>query len=238
MAATDDHDHSGFNLPDDPVVDFWARPDIVDSPCAQLRSQGCEHFAAYRIDEACKSFDEAAKVCPECGPFLWQRGIARYYGGDFHGAATQFALGQTVNSADTEEVIWEMLSRSKAGQCDWASVPERNLLIDSLNSIKEPRPVMCIVQGLFADRHDVTTLIETLKADLEVLFDLAPEVKSDTGGIDSRDLFYLWFYVALKHDLAGNFDESLAAADSALKTGYDDNDYMVKVAKNHLRQKK
>ncbi|CAE8713067.1 unnamed protein product, partial [Polarella glacialis] len=94
------------------VLDFWKQPDIVENECTRLRHEGCLLFQEHRVEEACVAFDKAAKECPRCRPFLWQHGIARYYAGDFQGAADQFAAGQAVNSDDTEEVIWEMLSRA------------------------------------------------------------------------------------------------------------------------------
>jgi len=116
-----DHDqpgpsNSGLKLPDDPVVDFWATAalsrDNKIRDCVRYRAQGCAFFRCGQVDSAMKDFDQAVKIHPDCAPYLWQRGIARYYNGKFEEASEQFALGQSVNANDTEEVIWEMLSCS------------------------------------------------------------------------------------------------------------------------------
>merc|ERR1711924_438750 len=91
------------------------------------------------IEEACICFEKAERLCPDCAPYLWQRGIARYYAAEFDAAAEQFASGQRVNSNDTEEVIWEMLSRSAAagsGHFDSQYV----MLSGKLSVVVEPRP--------------------------------------------------------------------------------------------------
>jgi len=238
--------HSGFNLPDDPVVNFWARSAILDSECAKLRDKGCVLFRQGYVEEACASFDQAGHSCPDCIPYLWQRGIAMYCVGEFQKASGQFALGQSVNPNDTEEVIWEMLSsRATAGANPESLEAHLTMSSEKLKSVVEPRPVMRAVQLLFLGMLPcselITALQETKKDDkgmpaLHALFDQYLGAHKVLTAPSSQDVFYLWLYAALFEQMKGRPAASFDALTASLRAGYEGDDYMLYVARVLLQR--
>ena len=67
-----------------------------------------EDFAAGRLREAVAGFDRLSTLDPESAPWMWQRGVALYYLGDFSGCADQFAAYQRVNAGDLESAVWHV----------------------------------------------------------------------------------------------------------------------------------
>ena len=70
---------------------------------ADARFMNCE------IEEAINAYDRLIEVNPNSKPFLWQRGLALYYAGEFEEGVAQFEFHQTVNNQDVENAIWHML---------------------------------------------------------------------------------------------------------------------------------
>jgi lipoprotein NlpI len=84
-----------------------APQDIVD--------QAEVDFAAGRIEASVDGFDRLARLVPEVGPVLWQRGIGLYELGRFDECAAQFAANATVNPTDLENATWHFLCLAQAG---------------------------------------------------------------------------------------------------------------------------
>mmetsp|Transcript_21468 Transcript_21468/g.54834 ORF Transcript_21468/g.54834 Transcript_21468/m.54834 type:complete len:264 (-) Transcript_21468:54-845(-) len=238
--------NSGYHLPDDPVVDFWRQPGIAGGECAALRDQGCAHFKEGRFADACECFDAAVRVKPECGPFLWQRGIARYYAGDFSGAAAQFATGRAVNADDTEELIWELLSlygllRAESPEAAAVASDETASRLEVartlLRDVEEPRPALRVVQRLFDGRMAAAALRQLLlsgaSGDLLPCEDAGSEALED---LSSQDLFYLWFYLALfDGEVEGRPEEAAEGLRRALGAQMAGEDFMRHVARIHAQ---
>lgn len=73
-----------------------------------------EDFAGGRLREAVVGLDRLAALDPESAPWLWQRGVALYYLGEFSGCAQQFAAYQRVNAGDLESAVWHVACVARA----------------------------------------------------------------------------------------------------------------------------
>ena len=74
-----------------------------------LIRDGMRDFSQNQVKTAVKRFDEVTQMDARYAPYLWQRGIAQYYNGQYKDCSAQFNLDLTVNSDDTEEAIWKYL---------------------------------------------------------------------------------------------------------------------------------
>jgi tetratricopeptide (TPR) repeat protein len=79
-----------------------------DTPRANL-DQGVADLRAGRIAEAVTRLDRVVAQDPAAEPYLWQRGIAQYFAGDFKGGRKQFESHRTVNPNDVENATWHFL---------------------------------------------------------------------------------------------------------------------------------
>jgi lipoprotein NlpI len=79
-----------------------------DTPRANL-DQGVADLRAGRIAEAVTRLDRVVAQDPASEPYLWQRGIAQYFAGDFKGGRKQFESHRTVNPNDVENATWHFL---------------------------------------------------------------------------------------------------------------------------------
>merc|ERR1712066_967971 len=125
--------------------------------------------------------------------------------------------GQTVNSNDTEEVIWEMLSWSRALQTLDSSLSKDEAdviaLIGKLQAIDEPRPVMKVAQLLFQRIIPANDLIVALRSaevgqDFQIIVDGDTNTRSAVESLSVQDVFYLWFYIALFEEMEGRCHSS------------------------------
>ena len=77
-------------------------------------------FRAGRIEQSLEGFDRVATISPADAPYLWQRGIAQYYGGRFRECRDMFVSHRTVNPDDVENAVWHFLCVARAETPDAA----------------------------------------------------------------------------------------------------------------------
>ena len=71
-------------------------------------------FESGKIQESVAAFDEFVRVSPADEPYLWQRGIAQYYAGQFKECRAQFEAHRLVNPNDVENAAWHFLCVARA----------------------------------------------------------------------------------------------------------------------------
>lgn len=101
------------------IVMLVALPAAAQHPQA-IVDRAEEDFAAGRVAEAVAGFDRLATLDPEAAPWMWQRGIALYYLGNFEACAAQFAAYQGVNPGDLESAVWHTACRARLSSIDEA----------------------------------------------------------------------------------------------------------------------
>lgn len=87
---------------------------IATQSVAGVMERATADFRAGRIEQALAGFDRVALLAPAEAPFLWQRGIAQYYAGQFRECARMFATHRTVNPDDVENAAWHFLCVARA----------------------------------------------------------------------------------------------------------------------------
>lgn len=184
----------------------------------QLVQDGMAHFRAGDIEQSVSSFDKAVAISPNLEKYLWQRGLAQYFNGDYIGCAKQFRLDVSKNPRDTEEFVWAFL-------CDAQTEGvEKAREIIGRPSGEDPRPIMSSVYSVF---HG----------------DNPPELlrnQGDIGNSGSTEYFYSRLYLSLFYDVMHDQDASESniaeAVNSAYAKKYGISDYMVSVAKLQARR--
>src|SRR5689334_24467034 len=71
-------------------------------------------FRAGRVEQSLEGFDRVARLSPADAPYLWQRGIAQYYAGQFKECKAMFASHRAVNPDDVENAAWHFLCVARA----------------------------------------------------------------------------------------------------------------------------
>ncbi|MEL6106738.1 MAG: tetratricopeptide repeat protein [Planctomycetota bacterium] len=132
---------------------------------------------------ALKLFDEYVTAKPDSEPYLWQRGIAQYFVGEYKAGVDQFEIHRKVNPNDVENAAWHFLCLAKHESPEKA----KELLLPAPG---DPRPPMAEV-------------LEMLRSG-----DRAPvEKRIDESIVGSRSRnsaeFYGWFYLGLYEDAHG-----------------------------------
>merc|ERR1712232_814631 len=96
---------------------------------------------------------------------------------------------------------------------------------------------MKTVQRLFLGDLPVTTLVTALNGGSPALDDLLQQTAdADSKNAPSpQDIFYLWFYLGLFHEMEGRPTVAHSAITKALGGEYEGDDYMVCVAKVHVK---
>lgn len=175
-------------------------------------------FKAGKVTESLADFDALVKARPEVEPQLWQRGIAQYYAGKFEEGRKQFEVHQTVNHNDVENSAWHFLCNARANGLERAR--KEIIPIDG-----DGRVPMNEVHRMFKGELKVEDVLAAAKAG-----DPAPERLK-------KHLFYAHLYVGIYYEAIG---ENEKAKDFILKAadGYDEEDYMVSVAKVHAARLK
>lgn len=112
-----------------------------NDPNAYVR-RGMVQFKLGRVFESIQDFDRAEQLDNRLTPYLWQRGLSRYYLEQFAEAARQFELDLKVNSQDVEERIWRYLSLARLQGPEAARVA-------LLPADQESRPVLRQIYDLF-----------------------------------------------------------------------------------------
>ncbi|QDV67924.1 lipoprotein NlpI [Rosistilla carotiformis] len=165
--------------------------------------------------EALVAFDEAAQIQPAQIPFMWQRGIAQYYAGEFEAGRRQFVVHRTVNAHDVENAVWHYMCVARLQGTDAA-------VNDYLPAPGDSRPPLQEVYDLFAGTASIQTVTDAIAA-----------FPADSPAAKSAQ-FYGWLYLGMYQDAQGN----LADAERWLKKAVSLNQthYMADVANVHLQQ--
>jgi lipoprotein NlpI len=79
-----------------------------------IMNRASEDFRAGRVADALRGFDRVATLSPSDAPYLWQRGIAQYYSGQFRECRDMFVSHRTVNPDDVENAVWHFLCVARA----------------------------------------------------------------------------------------------------------------------------
>lgn len=79
-----------------------------------IMNRASDDFRAGRVTEALRGFDRVATLSPADAPYLWQRGIAQYYAGQFRECRDMFISHRTVNPDDVENAVWHFLCVARA----------------------------------------------------------------------------------------------------------------------------
>jgi lipoprotein NlpI len=74
-----------------------------------------------RADLAVRLFDRYLQSRPDEMPYLWQRGIALYFDGDYRRGIEQFVEHRRVNANDVENAAWHFLCVAKASTPEQAA---------------------------------------------------------------------------------------------------------------------
>ena len=77
-------------------------------------TRAVDDFRAGRIEQSLAGFDRVAAMSPADAPYLWQRGIAQYYAGQFRECRDMFISHRTVNPDDVENAAWHFLCVARA----------------------------------------------------------------------------------------------------------------------------
>ncbi len=166
-------------------------------------------FESGRIQESVAAFDELVRASPADEPYLWQRGIAQYYAGQFRECRAQFESHRLVNPDDVENAAWHFLCVARA---DSVAAARAALLPVGPDRRVPMREVYQMFRG-------------TMK----------PAEVIAAAGARPEGQFYANLYVGLFEDAAGDRARALAH----LKAAADDRfsgvgGYMHMVARVHL----
>lgn len=85
-----------------------------------IMTRASDDFRAGRVTDALRGFDRVAALSPADAPYLWQRGIAQYYAGQFRECRDMFVSHRTVNPDDVENAVWHFLCVARAESPDAA----------------------------------------------------------------------------------------------------------------------
>ena len=174
-----------------------------------IMEKAADDFRAGRFAIAVRGFDRAALLAPAEAPFMWQRGIAQYYAGQYRECARMFATHRTVNPDDVENAAWHFLCVAKSESPEAA---RRQLLPVGIDTRVPMREIYQLFQGR-------ATTAEVVKA----------------AGNDVRAQFYARLYAGLYLEVSGDRDAGRAQLAVAAEPRYAvAGGYMHDVARVHL----
>ncbi len=174
-----------------------------------IMERAADDFRAGRFSVAVQGFDRAALLAPAEAPFMWQRGIAQYYAGQFRECARMFASHRTVNPDDVENAAWHFLCVARATSPDAA---RRQLLPVGSDSRVPMREIYQLFQGR-------ASTAQVLKA----------------AGSNARAQFYARLYIGLYLEATGDRDAGRTQLQIAAEPRYAEaGGYMHDVARVHV----
>jgi lipoprotein NlpI len=177
-----------------------------------VMERAAEDFRAGRIAEAVRGFDRAALLAPQEAPFMWQRGIAQYYAGQYRECARMFASHRTVNPDDVENAAWHFLC---VAQSESVAAARQQLLPVGPDSRVPMREIYQLFQGRM-------TMAQVLEA----------------AGSNLRAQFYAHLYSGLYFDVTGNSEAAEAEMTIAAEPRFAAaGGYMHDVARIHMMER-
>jgi lipoprotein NlpI len=177
-----------------------------------ILTRASDDFRAGRVEQSLVGFDRVAALSPADAPYLWQRGIAQYYVGQFRECRDMFISHRTVNPDDVENAVWHFLCVARAESPDAA---RKQMLPVGPDSRVPMREVYQMFQGRM-------TQAQVMKA----------------AGTDPSAQFFARLYVGLYLEATGNREAGraqveIAAEDRFARVG----GYMHDVARVHVARK-
>ena len=203
------------------VLLSWPSGGLAADDARLLVSRAAQRFRENDVGGAVALFDEAVARNPGLSPFLWQRGLALYYDDSFAAAAAQFRDDVRVNPSDTEEAVWEFISRARRGEGDVGAARRDFLELRG----GDRRRVMGSVLSLFRSGDEAAR---------EALVALAERPASDS------DAFYSSLYLGLYAEALGDGERArywIGRASSSQYGQRAQGDFMTAVARVHMARR-
>lgn len=150
---------------------------------------GDAYLRAGHPEKAVDHFNEAVRLRPESEPYLWQRGIAFYFAGQYDRGKEQFELHRDVNPHDVENAAWHFVCAAKSQSLEQA----KKLLLPAPGDRRPP------MKEILEYLH--TGKAEGVEATVESLRGSPSEYQSAR--------FYADLYLGLVADAEGENEESL-----------------------------
>ena len=167
-------------------------------------------FRAGRVEQSLDGFDRVARLSPADAPYLWQRGIAQYYAGQFRECRDMFVSHRTVNPDDVENAAWHFLCVARAESPEAA---RQQILPVGPDARLPMREVYRMFKGEM-------TQAQVMKA----------------AGSDSSAQFFARLYIGLYLEATGNRDAGRAQIEIAAEDRYARvGGYMHDVARVHMK---
>lgn len=177
-----------------------------------IMERAADDFRGGRVAESVKGFDRAALLAPAEAPYMWQRGIAQYYAGQFRQCADMFASHRTVNPDDVENAAWHFLCVARSQSADAA---RQQLLPVGPDARVPMREIYQLFKGAATPARVLTA-----------------------AGTNPRAQFYARLYVGLYLEATGDGAGGRAHIEIAAEPRYADaGGYMHDVARVHLMTK-
>ena len=184
---------------------------VPDSASAFIR-RGQLLFKLARIEASLADFDHAVALDPSSEPYLWQRGIAQFYAGEYDACRRQFEAHRRVNPNDAENAAWHYLCVARE---DGPVVARASLLPVGPDSRIPLRTIYELYRGT-STPAEVMSVAASAPADRR-----------------SSALFYGELYVGLYHFILDQHVAALAALRAASRRDFPH--YMRDVARVHLQ---
>ena len=181
---------------------------------------GSTSFAAGKMNQCIKAYDEVIRMDPTTEPYLWQRGLALYYADRFEDGVRQFEAHHTVNPRDVENAVWHLLCAARIADVDSA----RKKLIPITGDARVP---MFQIYEMFAGRMTPELVLQSA--------DKIPARAKSASQQQQLQLYDAHLYSALYHEM---LDDRQAVIDSLKKAEevnpMDKANFMGQVARVHL----
>lgn len=177
-----------------------------------IMNRASDDFRAGRVTEALRGFDRVATLSPSDAPYLWQRGIAQYYAGQFRECRDMFISHRTVNPDDVENAVWHFLCVARAESPEAA---RKQMLPVGPDARVPMREVYQMFQGRMTEA-------QVMKA----------------AGNDPTAQFFARLYVGLFLEATGNAERGRAQIEIAAEERFARyGGYMHDVARVHLMKR-
>ena len=189
---------------------------------SQLVQAGMQAFSKGEIVRSVDLFNEAKTKRPELDNYLWQRGLSLYYMNEYDDCQEQFKRDVLYNKDDTEEAIWNMACKTQSLYEKGSGEKSLDIARKSMLIIgQDRRPILNTVYNVYKGNLPEDKLIEE-------------EGKKDDPSIN---YFYSKLYQSLLKDIQQDKSSGLKLMKDALESKYakDNNDYMITLARNHVK---
>jgi lipoprotein NlpI len=179
------------------------------------RLRGRLHFKIGKVQESLADFDRCAELDPAIENDLWERGLSRYYAGEFALAQKSFEDYHKVGWTDIENGLWRMLS-----QAETAGLPVAQASLFQYEPKR--RPPFPALYELYSGKSQVENVLEHA-------------TDGATGDTDRKTrTFYAHLYIGMWY--VANRDKSRAIEHLDKAVALRSTDYMWYVARLQLER--